>query len=225
MEVDKTFLAGRIALRPLEYAGKGRVNGHYAVAQTSGAIAATPTALDVHASIRWAASTAYLVLMRIKCGWGVISAVTTAVRMAYQASIVRNFTVDYVTGSTAINMATIAKTGAMRSSMGQSLLGTAGPRITTTGAMTGQTGILDAAPFASTNWPGILSSNATGTAVLMGLGFSGNMQTLYECTGNGQHPVVLAENEGVAVQLVHTGWATGTLGFNCVWEWAEVEVF
>lgn len=216
---------------PVPYIGTGNqqqvVLGHYSVAQLSGAIAATPTALDPHASIRWAPTNpaALLVLMRLKVGWAVISAVTTAVRMAYQAIIARGFTVDYVTGSTAINMATVAKTQQMRGSMSQSQMGTSGPRITTTGAMSGHTNTLDNAPFAITNWQALQSSTATGTAVALQAGTAGNMQTLYEWTGLGQHPVVLGNNEGVAVQLTHTGWATGTVSLYTQWEWAEVLLF
>lgn len=220
--VDKTFRALRVAMRPLEYAKEGIILGHYGVAQLSGAIAATPTALDPHASIRWSDATRFLVLLRIKAGWHCISAITTAVRMSYQASIARGFTVDYVTGSTRINTAAIPGTNAMRKTMGSSLMGTAGPAITTTGAMSGHTNTLDAAPFAITNWtvPGIL----TGTASVVA-GVAGPMQTLYECTSPYQHPVVLSQNEGVVVQLTHTGHATGTVSLATQWEWAEVEVF
>lgn len=222
--VDPTFSAARMSFRPLDHGIKGNVLGHYAVAQLSGAIAATPTALDPHASIRWAPSntSALLVLMRVKAGWHCISAITLAVRMSYQLSIARGFTVDYVTGSTAISMTAVQKTNAMRASMGSSLMGTAGPRITTTGAMSAHTNTLDAAPFAITNWtvPGILTGTATVVA-----GVAGPMQTLYEWTGLGQHPVVLSNQEGVVMQLTHTGWGTGTVSLVTQWEWAEVEVF
>ena len=212
---------------PVPYVGTGNqsqiILGHYGVSQLSGAIAATPTALDPHASIRWAPSVSsyLLTLMRLKVGFGVISAITTAVRFAYQASIARNFTVDYVTGSTAINMATTAYTNQMRSTMSKSQLGTLGPRITTTGAISGHTNALDAAPFAITTWQSLVSCTSTGTAVALQAGAAGNMQTLYEWTALGQHPVVLSNNEGIAVQLTHTGWASGTVSLYTQWEWAE----
>lgn len=209
---------------PVPYTSGQTILGHYAVAQVSGAIAATPTALDVHASIRNGTSN-YLVLMRLKVGWAVISAVTTSVRIAYQASIARGFTVDFTTASTAINMSTVSKSNSMRAVMSNSGLGANGPRICTTAPMTGQTYTLDNAPFAITTWPTLISTTATGTAVAEQAGMAGNMQTLYEWTGLGQHPVVLGNNEGVAVQLVHTGWATGTVSLYTQWEWAEVAAF
>ena len=220
-----------MAAIPVPYIGTGSqsqtVLGHYAVSQLSGAIAATPTALDVHASIRWAPtlSNTFLVLMRVKVGYGVISAITTAVRMAYQASIARQFTVDFTTAATAINLATTAKTNQMRASMSGSQMGANGPRICTTAPQTGQTYTLDAAPFSITTWEALHSVTATGTAVALQAGAAGPMQTLYEWTGLGQHPIVLSNQEGVAVQLVHTGWATGTVSLYTQWEWAEVLVF
>ena len=209
---------------PFISADKQTVLGHYGVAQLSGAIAATPTALDPHASFRWSAAMAqngrYAVIQRIRVGWACISAITTAVRMAYQASIARGFTVDYSSGNTQVNMAAVVKTQTMRSSnMSPSLMGTTGPQITTTGAMSGQTLTLDAVPFAITNWnvPAIL----TGT-VSVPAGVAGNMQTLYERGADGFHPVVLGSNEGVVIQLTHTGWASGTVSLYCEWTWAEV---
>ena len=208
-------------------AGQQTVLGHYAVAQTSGAIAATPTALDCHASIRGAPtlSNTFLVLMRIKLGWSVITAVATAVQIAYQAQIARGFTVDFTTASTAINLSTTGKTNQMRGSMSQSQMGANGPRICTTTVMSGQTATLDAAPFAITNWNAIYSSSATGTATNLVAGSAGPMQTLYEWTGLGQHPVVLGNNEGVFVKITNTGWAGGTVSLYTQWEWAEVFAF
>lgn len=216
---------------PVPYIGTGSqqqtVLGHYAVGQVSGAIAATPTALDVHASIRWAPSQqgALLVLMRLRLGWAVISAVTTTVRMAYQASIARGFTVDFTTAATAINMSTVTSTNSMRRTMANSQMGANGPRICTTAPQTGQTYTLDNAPFCIGVWEGLHSVTATGTAVAQQAGAAGEMKDVYNWTALGSHPVVLSNNEGVAVQLVHTGWATGTVSLYTQWEWAEVLLF
>lgn len=216
---------------PVPYVGTGVnsqiVLGHYAVAQQSGAIAATPSALDVHARIRWAPTLAsYLcVLMRLKLGWAIISAVTTTVRMVYQASIARGFTVDFTTACTQINMSTVTGTNMMRPGMSNSLMGAAGPGIATTAPCTGMTYALDNAPFAICVWPGLLSVTATGTAVAQQAGMAGQMLPIYEWTGLGQHPVILGNNMGVAVQLTNAGWASGTVSLNDQWEWGEVLLF
>lgn len=218
-----------MAAIPVPYIGTGSqsqvILGHYAVAQTSGAIAATPTALDAHASIRWAPSTSsyYLVLMRQKTGWGVITAITTAVRMAYQLSIARAFSSDYATAATAISM--VAGSGRMRATMVPSQMGATGPKIATTAPQTTVTQTLDTAPFAIQNWKTSTSSQATGTVVIMNVGDAGEAKPLYEWTGLGQHPVVLSNNEGVVLQLVHTGWASGTVSVQTQWEWSEALAF
>ncbi len=58
----------------------------------------------------------------------------------------------------------------------------------------------------------------------VGLG-GGPMQTLYECTAAGQHPVVLSPQEGVVVRQVTAGVVTGAHSLYLQWEWAEVLVF
>ena len=225
LEVDPTFLAARVAMRPLEYAKDGRVLGHYAVAQRSGELAATIGALGHLASMRWTSDDAFCVLMRLKVGWSISAAVTTAVEMNLRAIIARGFTVDFTTAATAINMATVMSTNAMRKTMGGSLMGVSGPRISTTAVQSGQTLTADSAPIGMVVWPSRYPTNSTGTAVAQAVGDAGMMQTLYECTAPYQHPVVLSMNEGVIVQPVTAGPASGTFAIYTQWEWAEVEVF
>lgn len=202
--------------------------GHYATGQLSGAIAATPTALDVHARLRWAPTltTAFAVLMRMKWGWHVLTAITAAVRLSYQLSIARAFTVDFTTAITNANMSSPLKTNCMRSGlMSNSQMGTSGPGICTTAPCTGQTYSLDANPFAVSTFPMLTGTNSTGTVVTTSLGMGTFMQALYEWTTHGQHPVVLGNQEGIALQLTHTGHATGTTSLLAQWEWAEVFQF
>lgn len=225
LEVDPTFLAARIAMRPLEYVKDGRILGHYAIAQRSGELVATIGALGHLASVRWAIDDAYFVLLRLRVGWSISAAVTTAVEMNLRAIIARAFSVDFTTAITTINMVTIPSTNAMRRSMGSSLMGTAGPRISTTTVQSGQTLTADNAPIAMVVWPSRYPTNSTGTAVAQAVGDAGMMQTLYECTSPFQHPVVLSNNEGIVVQPVTAGPATGTFAIYTQWEWAEVEVF
>ncbi len=214
---------------PVPYVGTGGqgqvILGHYGVSTLSGAIAATPTALDVHASMRWAPSVSsyFLTLMKLKVGWGVITAVAVAIRLAYQATIVRGFSSDYGTAATAISLA--AGSGRMRSTMSPSQMGANGPRTATTAPETVFTGTLDTGPFAMTSWTTSRSSNTVGTVLIMQIGDAGEMKPLYDWTALGQHPVVLSNNEGVIVQLVHTGWASGTVSVNAEWTWAESLTF
>lgn len=213
---------------PVPYVGTGNqsqtVLGHYATAQKSGATVSIGAAGHV-GRIRWAPTLAqaFLVLMRLKVGWTVTTAVSgAATPMDFDAIIARAFTVDYNTAITNVNMASVAKTNQMRGTMSQSQMGTAGPGICTTAVISGQTSTLDNAPFAITTFANQPSGNAT---VTQAIGVGAEMHTLYEWTGLGQHPVVLANNEGIVVREVTAGVVTGTVAIYLQWEWAEVLLF
>ncbi len=214
-------------MRPLNYITGGVTLGHYAVTQKSGALTGTIAAAGIMASLRWADATRFLALMRIKAGWMVTTAASVAAPVFdLAATIVRGFSVDFTTASTAISLTGVTNTNKMRASMGASLMGAVGPRIATTVVMSGQTATLDAAPFAVQTFPLLTNSSSTGTAtgVLAGTGTA--MQTLYEWTGLGEHPVVLSANEGVFLsQITGTAMGTGAYSLYTQWEWAEVAVF
>lgn len=221
LEVDPLYKAARVALRPYDYSSSQTVLGHYSVAQASGATVSIGAAGHL-GSIRWTDTSRYLVLLRIRAGWAVTAAVTAAAPMDLQAVIARSFSVDFTTASTAISLAGVANTNKMRASMGASLMGTVGPRIATTTVMSGQTLTADAAPFAMMNWQNQPSGNAT---VTQAAGVAGPMQTLYDCTASGQHPVILTANEGVILQPVTAGPVSGTTKYYFEWTWAEVAAF
>ena len=225
LEVDPLYRAARVAMRPLDYTKDGVLLGHYAVAQASGNITATLGAAAHCAGIRWSDTVRLMVLMRLRVGWGIVTAVTTAVPMSVRAIIARGFSVDFSSNNTQIDMATVTNTQKMRASMGTSLLGTKGPNIMTTAAMSGQTLTADAAPFAAANWEALHSTTATGTAVALQAGSGGEMKTIYECTANAQHPIVLTSNEGVLMQSLDAGPGSGTFKYYVQWEWAEVVLF
>jgi hypothetical protein len=206
---------------PYKFANGAVVLGHYKTAQISGAIAATPTALDHWARIRWAPSQpgAKLVLTRLACGLSVSGAITTAIQFVLDASIARAFTVDHTTAITKLNLS--GGSGRMHPGMSASQMGAAGPGICTTAPCTGQTLALDD-PFAVQDFPLITAVTATGTAILLAVGIASGVKDLYRWDGNGEHPPTLTSGEGIVVRSVLTGHATGTLALRCIWEWAEV---
>lgn len=229
LAVDPLYQAARIALRPLDHTNLGQVLGHYAVAQGSGAVLslAAGTTINTGAvgSMRWSDLTRFLVLMRLKAGWEVTAQVTAATPMDLMAKIVRSFITDFTVG-TAANLASATRTGQMRASMSGSLMGQNGPRIATTLTMSGAAGILDNDAFAMTCWPSQVSPVVGATAnALLPVGVAGAMQTLYEYTSPAQHPVVLSQNEGVVLQAITAGNATGAVKYLTQWEWAEVAVY
>lgn len=225
LEVDKTFMAARVAMRPLDYKKNGRVLGHYGLNQRSGSLTSTVGALAHLASFRWTANNAYAVIYRIKAGWSCDGAITAWVEMNLRAVLVHAFSVDFTTNSTLSSMIVPPKVGAMSTLMGSSLMGATGPRISTTAAMTGQTLVADTDGIGSVIWPAHYSTNGTGTVVTSDVGDAGVMKTLYECTAVYQHPVVLSANEGVLIQPITAGPASGTYAIYVNWEWAEVELF
>lgn len=214
-------------MRPVPYfSSAGATGGHYRVAQRSGEIAATVSAAAHLARIRWTDQNKKLLLHRIKVGISFSGAVTTAVEMTMRAIIVRQFTVDFSSNITNINMTATASTNQCRKQfMVASSMGTSGPGICTTAAMSGQTLTADAAPFAVCPIPTLVPSTATGTAVAIPVGAASPMVTLYEWTALGDHPIILEQNEGVVIQNHLAGPASGTFGLYVQWEWAEIFSF
>lgn len=221
--VDPFFQAARVALRPLDYSGVGTVYGHYAVAQKSGATVSIG-ALGHVARLRWSPtmSNLYCVLLKLRIGWIVTGAVTAATPMDFDASIARAFTVDYSTNISLVNLATAVNTNQMRGSMAPSQMGASGPGICTTSAISGQSLVLDNAPFAITTFANQPSGNGT---VTQAVGVGAPMQTLYDVTSAGQHPVVLGNNEGIVVREVTAGVTSGSVAIYCEWTWCECLVF
>lgn len=213
---------------PYISADKQRVLGHYKVAQRSGSLAATIGAAGHLARIRWTDATNYCVLLRLRVGITIDGAITTATEFTLRAIIARQFTTDFTTAMTAINMSTM--TNVMRSSginaMKPSLMGnisTGGPGISTTTVMSGQTLTADAAPFAIASFQSP-STTLGAAAVTIQVGAGTPMTTLYERGADGDHPPILGQNEGIIVQPHVAGPASGTFGLYVEWSWAEVAV-
>ncbi len=200
---------------PLSYTSGGVVLGHFKVAQVSGAIAATLAAASPLASFRWTDSSRLAVVTRVRLGYIVASTVTTGVPMDFSLTFARSFTVDFSSNNTQANLATKLKTGALRTSMGSgsgSLLGTLGPQVCTTAAMTGQTQTLDNDFLSVLATPNVATTAGTGAG----------MQDLYSWNLQGGHPIALAANEGLLVRNITAGPASGTFKIYVEWEWAEV---
>ena len=101
--VDPQFLAGRIAMRPLDYSGFGSVLGHYrAIAVASGVNGLT--AAQIIQSIRWNPPVAqFKVLTRYAALLEVLTAITTACVFDLQAFVFRGATGNASgTGSTTL---------------------------------------------------------------------------------------------------------------------------
>lgn len=197
------------------YSSDGQtILGHYSVTQKSGTMAASLTAASPVASFRWAPTnnSVYAVLLRVKVQHSVLSTIG-ATTLDFSGTIARNFTVDYSSGNTQANMASWPATGANRTNvMVSSQLGTKGPQIATTAAMSGATATFD------NDFSHAVAMN-NGTTVV---GYS-DSKILYERNMEGQHPIEFSGSApaGYIVRNIAVG-PTGTFALYVTWEWAEV---
>jgi hypothetical protein len=211
-EVDPSFRAGRISLRPLEYTTlQGKILGHYSIVGTSAASAFAAASNQFAA--RWADPTNFMVLMRLWASLQVVTAVTAQSLAPLMAFIARGYTIRDATGATALAVAN-PNTQKLRSTMGTTLFASSGNIDvgSLAAGVTAGTKTVDANPIGFMGLPGI---GALGT---------GAQADLYKWDKLGGHPIVLAQNEGIVVQNT-TLFATGTVSLTVGMEWAEVAAF
>jgi hypothetical protein len=209
--VDPLFLAARVALRPLDYTGAGRVLGHFRVGMRTAAIA--PAGNGVMGNIRWTDTGSYLVLIRALVGISVITAVTAQRTDPLQLMFSRAYTASETTSVTAITIS--GNNNKMRTSPMNSSLVTQLAVASAAAGLTGGTSTNDA------NSLGLASISPALVAIGSGM----PMQALYEADTLYGHPPVLAANEGLKVLWGTTTLATGTVTVDMVLSWAEVVLF
>lgn len=201
-EVDgTTFRALRVTTRPVEFGALGC----YAKAMLSGTMAAGLGALANIYSYRWGDATRLALVTQVRVGAGGIVAFAAGFA-TMTMKVGRTFTASH-TGGTAGTLT--GNNSKLRTSMGTTLL--TDVRIATTAALGGGTVTLDTDAM----------SAATGsTTVTAGTQFIPPSTQLYNTEGQGEYPLVLAQNEGFVVQA--TVPATGTWTFSVDTKWYEV---
>lgn len=208
--IDALYGALRVSSRPFDYtaAGTGRNLGHYAIGMSTGAATGIASGGRIF-SLQWADSASVCLLLRLKVAAVITTAFTTAQAVDVDAIISRGFSTPDTGGTAFTPLAGFQK---MRTSMGNSLVNDM--RIATTAALAaGGTQTLDFAPFAISP---ISQNNAIG---------SGGQVILYDLADAGQHPVVLAKNEGFAVRVVTAMGAVGVVKYYVEATWAELAGF
>ena len=212
MAIDPMFLAARVALRPLDYSGAGRVLGHY---RAAGFTAAGLFTAGVNlANLRFADNASFCVPLRIRASLAVAAIVTGQrldplglfVARGYSAQETTNLTALVLTGSNA-KMRT-APMGTTNVTLGVA---------NAAAGLTGGTRAIDSNPI------GI--AGLSGAAAIAGLGTGLPITELYSAVAAGGHPLVLGVNEGLLLQWGATALATGTVVVGWEVEWAEVVVF
>jgi hypothetical protein len=207
-EVDGTsFRALRTTPRPVDYG----TLGHYRIAQNI-ALVVTQAVNGSLFSFRWGDATRLAVIQKIKLSCAQTAAATATIAPNFQVFIARSFTASDTVG-TAVTLT--GNSMKKRTSMGTTLLTDARFSAVAAG-LTAGTRTLDAAP--------ILEMPAQQTITTIN-------PALYTAeldigAGDGNHPIVLAQNEGLIVRgpTVVFG-AAGTANLIVEVSWAEVTAY
>jgi hypothetical protein len=189
--------------------------GAYSNSLTSGSIVATGSANAVIWALRWTDATRFCLIERVRVAAIVDSTITTAVPYNLQLFRSRGFTVSPTTsiGTTATLSSNNAK---RRTSMGTSLMGGIWILGTAAAGLTGQTLGNDTDAFAT-----IIGNSGT----VVGTQFFGTNPTNLWDDNVDAHPLVLAQNDGLAMQAPLAGPATGTFRVSVSVDWMEVAAY
>jgi hypothetical protein len=190
--------------------------GHYAYAGVTGDIGAGAAADSEVFQFRWTHASNLAVIQEIIVTGMRASTAFAAGNIDLKATIARSFSASG-TGGTALTLT--GNNQALRTSMGATLVGDA--RIATTAALGAGTKTLDSQDigFIATH-----SSGGVGSATPIIGSIHLPTTTLFKADVNsGEHPVVLATNEGFVIRATVPGTGVWNLGVRI--KWAEVTAF
>lgn len=211
------FRALRTVGRPVDYS----TLGIYRFSVVTGTLAAALAASAVVFSARWTDATRLCVLLDFKTRFLPLTPFTAATltdHTSFDAFIGRTFSASH-TGGTALTLT--GNNLKTRASMGSTLFGDL--RVATTAALGGGTVTLDAHPFAASLRKGNRVNPAAATEEVIMPTMDG-LDVGYS-VGNGDHPHVLALNEGIVLRN-RTVWpAAGTGILRVDMAWAEVTAY
>ena len=209
--VDPTFDAIRTVPKPTEFT----TFGHYSIGASTGIIPAALAANSELFQFRWADATRLAIIRKIRLS----ASVTTtffAAGVPVEIDLVKSTAWSAAgTGGTAITMAALLK---KRTSMGSSLMVAGDMRIATTAALGAGTKTLETLSLQNMVCAGPLTASLNGTIIPPGTIFWQNE------IGDGEHPLVLVQNEGFSIRSVAVP-ATGTWRLSVQVDWAEVGAY
>lgn len=188
--------------------------GHYSVAGKTGAITATLAANSTLFSMRWSDATRFAIIERIAINAYTVGPITASVAVDFDLIFARSFT---VADSGGVSLLPAANMNERRTSMGTTLFNDI--RIANTGTLTVGTRTLDTNPIRKV-------FGVSGTAALTRW-FLTDMPLIWDSVygGGGQHPLILAQNEGIVIRNNLVGPATGTfVVYFCV-DFAETTAY
>jgi hypothetical protein len=201
------FRAQRTTPRPIDYG----TLGHYRIAQTV-ALVATQAVNGTLFSFRWGDATRFCIIGKLKISVMQTAAATATIMPSFQIFLARSFSVSDSAGTALVLTGNNAK---KRTSMGSSLVTDARFSAVAAG-LTAGTRTLDSNPIIELATQQVITTpNATLYAAELDIG-----------AGDGNHPIVLAQNEGFIVRgpTIVFG-AAGTANLLVEVSWAEVAAY
>lgn len=211
-----------VAAKPHDYGALG----HYRAVLTTGTIAAGMSAQGEILQMRWVDATRFCIIQQVTIvEFRTITTAFAAGRFVFELTRSTSWSADG-SGGSAVTV-TDPQLQLRPPTMGASLFST-GFRIATTAALGAGTKTFDTLPM---GWsPGHTGTTPTTSQQFIPVvaspvtGGGGPGVDLYQPdTGNGEHPIVLSQNEGVSVRA--TVPATGTWTASVLVKWAEVTAF
>lgn len=213
-DVDgSTFRALKATNRPYDY-GTG---GEYGLSVATGTIAAALAASSVLFSAQWTSSTKVAVIHSLRWRFLPLTAFTAATltdHTSFDAFIGRTFSAAH-TGGTALTLTgnSFKRRASMASTAFASII------IATTAALGGGTVTLDPHAYAQSIRKGNRVNPAAATEEVIMPQMDGGNWSPDVC--NGEHPIVLAQNEGIVIRN-RTVWPAAGTGILCVeMNWGE----
>lgn len=210
-QVGQDFRSVAIENKPIDTQGLG----HYSFGGFTGILPAALAANSEIFQFRWADATRYAVVRKVKIS-ACVSTTFFAAGVPVQIDLVKStgWTVAG-TGGTAVTLAALCK---KRASMSSSLVASGDMRIATTAALGAGTKTLETYPLSAITAPGPITASLNGQIVAPGTILWQNE------VGDGEHPLVLAANEGFSIRSVAVP-ATGTWTAAIEVQWAEVSTY
>lgn len=198
---------------PVSY-GSG---GFYRVGATSGTMAAALAANSEIFQFRYVTAASRIALVyKISITAGANVAASAAALVAFRATVARSWT---VAGSGGTRLTLTGDNANLRTSMSTSEVNDAG--ISTTGALTAGTKTLDTTDIGAISQG--IGTGAITVAVALPLVEDGK---LLDADGEGQHPLVLANQEGFVIRTGANAFPAGlTWSFSVNVLWGEVPAF
>lgn len=182
--------------------------GVYSLDTVSGTMAAGLAAASPVYSVRWGDATRLALIQKIFMSMWDITTGFAAGLGKFEVMFARGFSGSDSSGNSILPSGNMNK---RRTSMGTTLF--TDMRQSSTATLTAGTRTLDTNPLRQVNFQVSTTANAVMLATTQ----------VYGLTLDGEHPLILAQNEGIVIRA--TVPATGTWGFNVALDWMEVAAY